>query len=1329
MFKLSSLTKAMTEAINAAPDVDALSKNLPAPTLAPRIVAEYGNTHSATCLDYDPVQRLLAVGVDTGVKVFGADGLSVLLMTPAHLEPARRVKFVPSVGRVVRVSVESGVDVWDLKSQTLLASTRWPVEITSIAALRRTNFLLIGDRNGTARVATIRPGADGGVVAPRAYCVSLEQATGVTPWVLQSIDDTDTSETDTHTKSSVVEILPQPGFETARVLFAYANGRLSLWDLHGKKCAAMNGASSDNADKQSKLGELRCATWVGLGGGVIASGHDAGAVCLWLVLALPKPGSTRVTKVLPITVARIFHPQPGSNVVERMPVRGIVSRAFGAAGSAMAGTQSGHERNSSSSSVLNELNETKPSSAGVLASVGGEEPGSLDPLVLVPLDFDASAGSQRPCEARKSNAVSLPYFGPVTCAALASPPFHPETTASVATLSEGGQIHVHDARNVDGANYAASTTHTTQSIQDFMRGAESTQNNETNDDEASTSAENTKSESQTSVLGAEEVTETMPRLATRCAPAAASASPGLLKTFATEIDAAAIAFRSRNELWGDAWPLTGGAPDDAGRWFKGSSAPRNVVAAAAQDGGQVHVCVEGAGRFVPVSSASPGPNAGMSPRDRTVTQCHLACGGAMLIVGRACGAVEVHVAISVQNQDSPGTIRMLDGGLDLKQPPGEIDSTNSKAGYRLVGELGAHTAKVTCIETQIDSERALLFVGDANGAASVSCLREGLLQFHISPFADKNESDNEGIAAAAFCTPVVGTVSFENESEAFVESDLPESDANENNVSPPTASSEKQPQFNGAELLTLTSTGSSLAFLNVATGEVLGKPCRPKTTSKALAVAPLDAFGASGIRRSDRRALRQADDGLVNGSNWFWFTKAGSARDDLNQTSSTGDINAKTSDSSPSTPHAMTALVAVASTEALRVYPANGAIRGERHTLKKVVAQEPLVAATLVTPRGGDEMDNEDVSQPSVSAFAAVSQHGRILLWALPGLVPVASCGPLPPVSSADATCFSLDASGVFFTFGGGGQAVAKLALAQPARGAKARPESGVLFWDEDMAQAADAADEAAEIAASEKSTGPGSSRLHAEHQFHVPVKDSPSQTSTPSKDLQQAGRNLLRGDTRSAIASFGSVIKGAKEKAKEAAESFKDKAKSLGDAVKAAVEEEELPRATATDLAMLFVDAEVKRPGVGTPATKQYAPEKKKQSVSQKLFAGFKSTKNEAPKSSKASVDERHETSRAELFRPSSVGSGSTGASVPRMSSADEIRAKYGKSKPKDLSSTSAQKSNELRSDLHETRDKLAERGEKLASLQDKTQQMQSDAEDFHTMAQKLAKQQKSWW
>jgi hypothetical protein len=250
-FKLSSITKAVTEAINAAPDVDALSKSLGAPPLAPRIVAEYGSLHSATCVDYDPVQRLLAVGVDTGVKVLGADGLSVLLATPRHLEPALRVRFVSSVGRVIRVSVESGVDVWDLRSQTLLASTRWPNEVTAVAALRRSPFIMLGEASGVVRVAAARPGADGGVLAPRAYAVTPDQAMGVVPWELRSVEELTSSEevrteasagkttlASSESNAACVAVEPQPGFETARVLFAYADGRLAVWDLHAKKPAA-----------------------------------------------------------------------------------------------------------------------------------------------------------------------------------------------------------------------------------------------------------------------------------------------------------------------------------------------------------------------------------------------------------------------------------------------------------------------------------------------------------------------------------------------------------------------------------------------------------------------------------------------------------------------------------------------------------------------------------------------------------------------------------------------------------------------------------------------------------------------------------------------------------------------------------------------------------------------------------------------------------------------------------------------------------------------------------------------------------------------------------
>lgn len=77
MFNFSSITKTITEALNAAPNVDELQASLGTPPVQPRLAAEYGGVHSATCIDYDPVQRLLAVGVDTGVKVFGADGLEV----------------------------------------------------------------------------------------------------------------------------------------------------------------------------------------------------------------------------------------------------------------------------------------------------------------------------------------------------------------------------------------------------------------------------------------------------------------------------------------------------------------------------------------------------------------------------------------------------------------------------------------------------------------------------------------------------------------------------------------------------------------------------------------------------------------------------------------------------------------------------------------------------------------------------------------------------------------------------------------------------------------------------------------------------------------------------------------------------------------------------------------------------------------------------------------------------------------------------------------------------------------------------------------------------
>ena len=130
-------------------------------------MAEYGGVHGATCLDYDPTQRVLAVGVDVGVKILGADGLEALLPTLHHVEPALSVEFVPSTARVARLSVEGGIDVWCLRTQTLLASTRWPEELTVARGVPGTPFFFLGEPPARCASPRCKPAA---AAAPPGSC-------------------------------------------------------------------------------------------------------------------------------------------------------------------------------------------------------------------------------------------------------------------------------------------------------------------------------------------------------------------------------------------------------------------------------------------------------------------------------------------------------------------------------------------------------------------------------------------------------------------------------------------------------------------------------------------------------------------------------------------------------------------------------------------------------------------------------------------------------------------------------------------------------------------------------------------------------------------------------------------------------------------------------------------------------------------------------------------------------------------------------------------------------------------------------------------------------
>ena len=223
MFTLTGISKAVTEALNQAPDVDGLANRLGVPSVSPRIVAEYGGTHGATCLDYDPTQRLLVVGVDTGAKVLGANGLEALLATP-HVEPARSVHFIPGTARVLRLSQDGGLDVGASARRPSSRPRDGPKTSPASAASAAHPSSSSARRAGASESPPCKPAPTAASSPRRSYAVVPDVAMG-----RRADDRADRHRVDPESivgRAALVAIAPRPRREHARVLLAYADGGL-----------------------------------------------------------------------------------------------------------------------------------------------------------------------------------------------------------------------------------------------------------------------------------------------------------------------------------------------------------------------------------------------------------------------------------------------------------------------------------------------------------------------------------------------------------------------------------------------------------------------------------------------------------------------------------------------------------------------------------------------------------------------------------------------------------------------------------------------------------------------------------------------------------------------------------------------------------------------------------------------------------------------------------------------------------------------------------------------------------------------------------------------
>ena len=435
---------------------------------------------------------------------------------------------------------------------------------------------------------------------------------------------------------AVVAIKPQPGAESTNVLIAYEDGSMSLWDLHARRPAATTRVKLCGIFAESGGG---CVQWLGASGRSVVVAHDDGRIVTYDVPTVyPKapvlaivvtsqcfPGGSEGGGNCTMDGNAELIPEDGPPAFE--PLRRICAVASGGFVSPV--------RSDGGASVQ-----------GAVLCVGGEVVGAgMDPARAVP--FKVSSGGQSGLNPSLSLApvtdespMSLPWFGPVLDGVLITRVGRPESVVAACVLSEGGQIHVHDLRSL-GCNPVGG---------DLIPGSVSIDERSEHYDAAAAAAVAAVVVS-AAKLPCAEVLDPLPSLSATCAPACAVASPHLSlrrrksSNSGLNIDSGLNKSHADRDAWGAEWPITGGHVDDVGaKWATRRERLRHLLAIPAGSDSKIRVFSDGIqpGRLVELCDPlAPGPNAGTTAADRAVTRCHVACGGSLLVVGRACGSVEV----------------------------------------------------------------------------------------------------------------------------------------------------------------------------------------------------------------------------------------------------------------------------------------------------------------------------------------------------------------------------------------------------------------------------------------------------------------------------------------------------------------------------------------------------------------------------------------------------------------------------------------------------------------------------------------------------------------
>ncbi|KAG5239961.1 syntaxin-binding protein [Salix suchowensis] len=253
----------------------------------PRIALHYGIPSTASVLAFDHIQSLLAIGtLDGRIKVIGGNNIEGLLVSPKQL-PFKYLEFLQNQGFLVSVSSENEIQVWDLEQRRIASTLQWESNITAFSVIFASSYMYVGDEHGMVYV--LKYDAEEVKLVPMPYHVPADLAE-------------DAFGMSSPKNRSVVGVLPQPSSQGIKVLIAYEDGLMILWDVSEDKAVLVKGnkdidlkceitadshkeighkLSDDRSDYESLVKEIAALCWASTDGSVLAVGYVDGDILLW----------------------------------------------------------------------------------------------------------------------------------------------------------------------------------------------------------------------------------------------------------------------------------------------------------------------------------------------------------------------------------------------------------------------------------------------------------------------------------------------------------------------------------------------------------------------------------------------------------------------------------------------------------------------------------------------------------------------------------------------------------------------------------------------------------------------------------------------------------------------------------------------------------------------------------------------------------------------------------------------------------------------------------------------------------------------------------------